>query len=520
MSKKLNEIQWIRDKNGSISWNSDNTENTKELLNSTGTGFCLAKFTQVTMHLGTGMTHSCHHPSPHKIPLNELENNPAALFNTNVLKIARAEMIAGKKPAECDYCWRVEDNGNTSDRTFKSMEPWALTEHDQIVDTNPSNNFKPTYLEVSFSNACNFKCIYCGPEFSSKWVEDLKQHGPIKLLDGTTSGQWAQGWQKLDELSYKNSEFNPYVDAFWKWWPDIYANLKHYRITGGEPLLSKETFRSIDWFIDNPNPELEFSINTNLGVPDKLWDKFIERVYVLINTRSIKKLTIYTSADGFGKRASYSRIGMDFNVFSKRYEQLLALGNVRAVIMCTYNILSITSFKELLEWQLKLKRQYNSCAVALRWEGETGFSLGDNESYTERSSNRYTNEFCVGLDIPYLRSPKFLDAAISTDDLVDDYLIPSINYMSEHIVNNNWINHSGFEKHEFEKFKRIVLDRIYSRKKGTVPDHAVTVNRAKFYEFISEIDKRNGSTFLDVYPEMEHFYNVCKDAAATITASI
>ena len=34
--------------------------NTK--LNKVGCGFCLAKWTQVTMHLGLGMTHSCHHP--------------------------------------------------------------------------------------------------------------------------------------------------------------------------------------------------------------------------------------------------------------------------------------------------------------------------------------------------------------------------------------------------------------------------------------------------------------------------
>ena len=54
----------------------------RELLNSTGRGFCLAKWTQVTMHLGTGMTHSCHHPTPHKIPLEEIEVNPSALHNT------------------------------------------------------------------------------------------------------------------------------------------------------------------------------------------------------------------------------------------------------------------------------------------------------------------------------------------------------------------------------------------------------------------------------------------------------
>ena len=44
----------------------------KNKLNEVGCGFCLAKWTQVTMHLHNGLTHSCHHPTPHKIPLSEL----------------------------------------------------------------------------------------------------------------------------------------------------------------------------------------------------------------------------------------------------------------------------------------------------------------------------------------------------------------------------------------------------------------------------------------------------------------
>jgi len=41
---------------------------TKESLDSIGPGMCLAKWTQVTIHLQMGQTHSCHHPSTHKIP--------------------------------------------------------------------------------------------------------------------------------------------------------------------------------------------------------------------------------------------------------------------------------------------------------------------------------------------------------------------------------------------------------------------------------------------------------------------
>ena len=55
---------------------------TKDKLNTVGCGFCLAKWTQVTMHLHNGTTHSCHHPKPHKIPLDEILADPTALHNT------------------------------------------------------------------------------------------------------------------------------------------------------------------------------------------------------------------------------------------------------------------------------------------------------------------------------------------------------------------------------------------------------------------------------------------------------
>ena len=49
---------------------------TKEKLDRVGCGFCLAKWTQVTMHLQIGHTHSCHHPGTHPIPQREIRRNP------------------------------------------------------------------------------------------------------------------------------------------------------------------------------------------------------------------------------------------------------------------------------------------------------------------------------------------------------------------------------------------------------------------------------------------------------------
>lgn len=478
-----------------------NDENLQKIDTALGSGLCLAKFTQMTLHLGTGMVHSCHHPKMHKIPLDELAKDPGAFFNTITLKAARKEMLCGTKTAECDYCWRIEKDGNKSDRHYKSLEDWANPVYDSVKNNTGDERINPTYLEVSFSNACNFSCLYCGPEFSSKWMEDLKKNGPIKLLEGTDFEQWQQGYQDLDNLVIPNREHNPYIEAFWKWFPEIYNGLKHYRITGGEPLMSRETFRSIDWFIDNPNPDLEFSINTNLGVPDVLWDKFIEKISRLANEKKVKKVTIFTSLESWGESAEYVRRGLDFKQLQNRVEQILNLGNIRCVIMSAFNLFSITTFKHYLSWVLNLKKTYNrngSFDHFMNLIENTGFGSPIVDD---------TYAFSLGIDIPYLRHPTFMDVHYCDDEMVEKYLLPALKFMLDNTSNS----HMGFEVAETNKFKRIVSHRVNFNKKSATrdDDKDIILNRAKFFEYINQLDKRQGSNFLETFPEMTGYYELC-----------
>lgn len=532
MGKKLTDYTWDRLSNGVIPNHQNTIKQVKELLNTTGPGFCLAKFRQVTLHLGTGLVHSCHHPSAHKIDAEQVGVDVHLLFNTPKLKQARRQMLNGERPPECDFCWRVEDADDKtnvlSDRHFKSSEDWALKEHDVISEYTGDENLYPTYLEVDFSNVCNLKCTYCSPEYSSKWVEDLKQKGPIKLLEGTKEVQWAQGWQNLDNLVYKNREFNPYVDAYWKWFPEAYKRLEHYRITGGEPLLSKETFRSLDWIIDNPNKELNFSINSNLSVPESVWNKFIEKIIVIRDSNAVKRITIFTSVDGWGKRAEYGRTGLDFELFKARYEQLVSLGNIRAVIMTTYNIFSVTSFELLLEWVLKLKQKYNPNKHIEFIEHDTGFTVpNEGKSLIERNYSHVDEDahtYVVGIDMPYLRAPQFLDARICTNDLVDNYWIRSMNFLAQHTTNTAWAQHQGFEEHEYEKFYRSLVHRLYYNKNkrddNMEDDYSLRVDRAKFYEFVNAKDARDNTNFVETFPEMKAFYDKCKESAEWVKANL
>ena len=82
-------------------------------------------------------------------------------------------------------------------------------------------DYNPKYVEVAFSNACNFKCSYCGPAFSTQHMQEIQKYGAYPTTDKFNSLEWAKQEKKMP---IPQSEENPYVEAFWKWSPDLYQD--------------------------------------------------------------------------------------------------------------------------------------------------------------------------------------------------------------------------------------------------------------------------------------------------------
>lgn len=460
----------------------------RDKLNAISPSMCAAKWQQVTIHLGTGQTHSCHHPSTHHIPLNEIAIDVSALHNTKFKKEQRKLMLEGKRPAECDYCWRVEDSdpdGNVfSDRITKSIDTWASPHLDKIASSSPDTNVNPSYLEVSFNNTCNFKCSYCSPEISSKWMEEIKNEGPYPLLTPYHSIDWLK---QQGKMPIPEKEINPYVDAFWEWWPELYPNLEVLRITGGEPLLTKNTFKVLEYVLANPRPELELNINSNLCVPDKLIDRFVELMKQIVDKNAIKSFKLYTSCEATSSRAEYIRFGLDYNKWLDNCHRIMReVPKSKLTIMSTYNALSVSSFEEFLKNILDLKLQY--------WS----------------ESDRHP----ISLDIPYLRWPPFLGVHI----LTEDYLKPiedQVSFMYHNLQQDHWPpsgGGKGFYAYEINRMERTyyVLDHRIKFLNKIHSEDKLIQERKNFALFVDEHDRRRGTNFLNTFPEMEDFYKLCK----------
>jgi len=74
------------------------------VLDTKSESFCGAKWYYSTIWLGSGQTTSCHHPLPHQVTEEEVEENYKALANTPIRKRERREMQQGIRCNGCDYC--------------------------------------------------------------------------------------------------------------------------------------------------------------------------------------------------------------------------------------------------------------------------------------------------------------------------------------------------------------------------------------------------------------------------------
>lgn len=448
----------------------------KKEINDISPSFCAAKWTQVTLHLHNGRTHSCHHPATHKVPIDELKQDPSALHNTCFKKEQRKLMMEGKRPTECQYCWNVEDLPNYqkeeffSDRVVKSAAPWSKERFGEITNNPAERNFNPSYVEVSFSNICNFKCSYCSPVYSSRWTEEIENQGSYPTSNRFNNLEW---YRANKEMPIHHKEHNPYTEAFWEWWPALVKDLRIFRITGGEPLLANDTYKVLDFLNETPQPQLELAINTNACVPDQKIDSFITKIHHLVSNGKIKNFNLFTSVDGAGSAAEYGRFGLDYQRWLSTVNRVLTeLPNCRVTIMSTANVFSITTYKDLLSDILDLKTKH----------GATRLSL----------------------DIAILRYPQHQCLSILTDDLKTS-MDPALDFMKE----NSDITKTG----HFMQYEILRLERLINFMKS--PPHKnenliMDIARKDFAIFVDEHDKRRGTNFSKTFPGLESFYDLCK----------
>lgn len=303
--------------------------------------YCAAKWFEGTLWLHRGATASCHHT-----PLTYTNiNKPADIFNSPRKMADREQMLLGEKPEGCNYCWNIEEQGSVSDRRIKTKSLYNKVKWHKKTDLEST----PVELEIAFDRICNLACAYCGPTFSTKWASDINANGPYKDL--VTEGRYDKLTGFIDEGD------NPYIDAFYAWWPELEKNLKVLRITGGEPLMSPNFWKFLD-FISTSKFKGELHINTNLINHKGEVDKLIER------TKNFK-VKIHTSLESAFEQAEYVRHGFNHYIWRSNVHKILAETKWELNVTTAISSFTVWNYINYLDIMASLKRTYGKERVEI-----------------------------------------------------------------------------------------------------------------------------------------------------------
>lgn len=492
----------------------ENADKAEKQLEFISKSMCYAKWAHVSLHLTNGMTSSCYHPPLHKVDIEEIKIDPRTLHNTKQKKQERSLMLQGERPEGCQYCWKIEDVGGRSDRIYRSGEEWAQNSRKDIITTLDYGNINPRYVEVNFNQACNFKCMYCSPHLSTEWEKEIKNYGPYNILKEDGSNARHNDIEYLEKdglmpLKVKQDQ-NPYLDAFWKWWPDLYKKLEVFRITGGEPLMDVNTYRVLDYIHDHPNAWLEFSITTNMCPPkQELVDKFIEKLQKIEKIQiwndpdrfnpgsgnhwyvnmALKHFALFVSLDSVGNQAEYIRSGLKFDLMQKNVRKFLDNTlNTTITFINTFNALSVPKIKEFLEYILELRILYNK-----EFQGTKFIPIHD-PNYKHPDFVIHPRQR-IWFDVPLLRKPAWQAIQVLPAEF-DVYIEEAIEFMKS---NTNTENFAGFYDFEIEKLERNLKVLRESRYEG----EQEALNRKNFISFYKQYDLRKGTSLSKTFPEFK-----------------
>jgi MoaA/NifB/PqqE/SkfB family radical SAM enzyme len=170
--------------------------------------------------------------------LGNIKDTPIEEILLGSKNVSKQQNIITNNPAlGCHTCYDLERGKKgfdiISDRVFYIREFKKIP-----LDTYQANNFDLQTIDVRWTNLCNFACVYCSADFSSKWADELN------VQTETPSEE-------------QQSNFKEYIYRHAK-------NLKHVYLAGGEPLLMKENLE----LLEELNPNVNLRINTNLSKVD------------------------------------------------------------------------------------------------------------------------------------------------------------------------------------------------------------------------------------------------------------
>lgn len=305
------------------------------LLNKSKT-FCMYPWSHL-MVTPEGQTFPCcvavpgnvNHHEKNPILGNTREQSLQEMFHSEEMNNLRKDILNEKENFWCTYCYEHE---KYSPHSFRSSANHHLGKFfDDVVPLTRADGsvpeFRMRYLDVRFSNVCNFKCRLCGSAYSSQWAAETRAHGHPE-------------WQNRSVIIHAD-ESNDLLNEVLEHVP--YIELAYF--AGGEPLMNDEHYMILEEMIrQGRNEVVSLRYNTNCSVKKyrqkdimDLWSHF-------------KSVEISASLDHYGERAEYIRHGTNWGDVESNLKLFTTLPNMTLSVHSVISMLNYVTYADFLDY--------------------------------------------------------------------------------------------------------------------------------------------------------------------------
>jgi hypothetical protein len=185
----------------------------------------------------------------------------------------------------------------------------------------------------------------------------------------------------------------------------------------------------------------------------------------------------YVSLDSFGSQAEYIRHGLNFDLLWDRVNQFLTEipGRNSVTFIVTMNNLSVTNLGSLFAGILGLRKVY---------------------------STTYQR---VWFDTPVLRQPAWQSLQILPESYAEQ-----LEHLWAWMIRQAETNSTRFQGFKDYEIARLDRDIAWMRDGQKLDPAVIIKNKADFYRFFNEHDRRHNTDFLTVFPEMITWWSECE----------
>jgi len=414
---------------------------------------CQLKWTQNTVYLTDGISASCHKAGFGKY----LTDNGEINFHNTPNKIEdRRKMLRGEWPGNgCEHCKHIEEAGGESDRTIH-LEMEGTTAPPELENDPEAVEVTPRILEGYWGNTCNQKCIYCAAHYSSQIHQEEKRFGVFE-----------QGGVRLDHGQFTmNPNIERDTELLFNWFDKNLQKLHKIIVLGGEPFLQKETFRFIEMLERSSYPDLSLVFFSNHNVEHERFKGWMDRLEKLRKSGRLDKIQIFFSCDALGDEGEYVRTGLDLKLAIKNFEHILHNTKIEQGINSALTVTAVPGMPALAKY-------INECSKIkpIYW------------SMTKAANHNDEHR-------PYLY-PGIFGSTINDWGLREAIDLFDVNTNGS--PDSVKVNHKKFMQGNMTEFS------------GQASD---VVRLKQFKIYLDELDRRRGTDWTKVYPQM---FEIVKD---------